>query len=1452
VTETTETPETPKAIAEVFTSNQVRHPISNAEFMSLVFKTLEGDERPITISIFGAINSNTIWGRGQAWTADLCLDDTDANQYFTLATYSPTSEGYRRTKRQFNRAFGIMLDDIGTKAGSLQRLESCPPSYLIETSPGNFQAGYLFDSPCSDIKRLEALNKALINAGLSDPGATGPTSRLGRLPNGINGKYDPPVRVSLVVWHPDRRYSIQAILEGFGLDHKVTSKNSKSKASNTNGSLPVYEPSPTYNQVLERLKIKGLYKALIDDGKHDITCPWVHEHTNQIDHGTAYFEPSQAYPAGGFKCLHGHCADRHLKDLLIALEKSIGSTRQKSVIRVVAGSLFEVVNAAERELALHLSFFQRGGVIVKVSRDPGTHEASVKALSEGALCLALSEFITWERFDQRSNNYVSIDPPTRHLSVLLNKDDYHHLAPLKGLIRQPLLLPDGHVVNRSGFDPYTGTFGVFNNKDFSLADSPTRVGAADALAKLDELLTEFSFATPKDHAAALGAILTAAVRPSLSLAPMFHIKAPMIGSGKSYLGTLIATFAGPSIPPAIAMPSDTDECSKILLSTLLESPATIIFDNLTSDIQPLKLLCTMLTERVISGRILQVSKMATVSTSVLVLSSGNNVGPVRDMTRRCLTINLDPKIETPATRAFQTDPVASVRANRGYYVSLAITIIRAYLLAGKPPQGYKPLASYADWSEWVRGSLMWLGLPDPASSMFEAMAEDPDRETLGRFLIAWHNCFGNAPKAIREVMDKASPDGSQDEAALHEVIHDIAGERDTVNRKRLGRWVARHAQRIVGGMRFERDASQSGGSERWRVVVMVVSGVSNPPCGKSGEDYDASINPNDQNFILSSPGEQNKWPSPEICSPDIVDSLTPPFRYVTALHEAIASISDLDGLVGLDFETTGLDPRHDRPRLLSLADQSGKILVIDLFEVGGLPNLREVLASLQVVAHNAIFDLSFLRVAGINLTGDCTMIAAHVLTGQPLSLKDAVKQFLQIDIEKDHQQSDWSPPKLSDDQLRYAALDAQLALKLFVVLKERLIESRALASYEVVRDAQPTIVAMRLAGFAIDAKGHAQLVEDLSAKHSLLSAELTARQPDLNPNSPQQVDHWLRSVLPAKDLSSWPKTETGQLKTGRDELSRGSSRLASEARILLLDTLLPLKIVEKQLSTFGKPFKKHIDSDERIRANFKLCSTITGRMSCANPNLQQIPRESSFRKLFRAPEGRVLVIADFSQIELRVIAELAGEKRLQAIYREGGDVHNLTASLLLGKSLDELTKDDRQLAKAVNFGLIYGQGPKGLSHYAQASFNITMSEAQANDYRAKWFKTYPDIAAWHRHVEAEAQRSLEIRTPLGRKRTWTTKHEFKVTEAYNFPVQGGAAEIMLASLKYLMDGLSNMDAIPVAVIHDEIIVETIPELANNVKVIVEQSMLAGFRAVLPNAPVHGLVEAKVATSWAGK
>lgn len=190
-------------------------------------------------------------------------------------------------------------------------------------------------------------------------------------------------------------------------------------------------------------------------------------------------------------------------------------------------------------------------------------------------------------------------------------------------------------------------------------------------------------------------------------------------------------------------------------------------------------------------------------TRVLFLSSGNNVDPVRDMTRRTVTITLDPACEIPAARDFVKQPVSEVRTNRGRYVSLALTIVRAWICADKPRTECKTIATYADWSEYCRQSLLWLGLPDPAACIFEAMAEDPDRELLGEFMQAWHDCFGHAPTSVKEAicLFKSSD-------TLREIIGDIAGERDgSVDRKRLGWWIKRHAGRVVNGLRIVKDTA---------------------------------------------------------------------------------------------------------------------------------------------------------------------------------------------------------------------------------------------------------------------------------------------------------------------------------------------------------------------------------------------------------------------------------------------------------------------------------------------------------------------------------------------------------------------------------------------------------------------------------------------------------------------
>ena len=220
--------------------------------------------------------------------------------------------------------------------------------------------------------------------------------------------------------------------------------------------------------------------------------------------------------------------------------------------------------------------------------------------------------------------------------------------------------------------------------EHEITDRTDRTDRTDYSHITNELLSEFSFKTEHDKAAALSGILTAAIRSTLRLAPMMHVSAHQIGSGKSFLCELLTLFATPEKSTPHSFPSDDDEMKKMLLAELLTAPAVIEFDNLTTDLIPHKSLCTVLTSENISGRILGQSKTAIVGTRALFLSSGNNVDPVRDMTRRTVTINLDPECETPATREFKKNPVNDVAEKRGEFISAALTIIRAWIVAGKP------------------------------------------------------------------------------------------------------------------------------------------------------------------------------------------------------------------------------------------------------------------------------------------------------------------------------------------------------------------------------------------------------------------------------------------------------------------------------------------------------------------------------------------------------------------------------------------------------------------------------------------------------------------------------------------------------------------------------------------------------------------------------------------------
>jgi len=818
-------------------------PVSNAEFLSAIFKDLADPHRPFVLGFAGKPKDRKAWG-GEAYRpGKTTVDNQSLNWYFSLAVYKPDDDGYHRREKDCTAVYGVMLDDLGTKALPLDRLDACPPTYIVETSPGNFQAGYLFTEPSTDFAQIKALNQSMVDAGLCDPGAKSPATRYGRMPAAVNGKTDLAFECKLVEWHPERRYSVEEITDRLELapPQEKTKPGKKAAAIDRNAD-DIYTPRADENAVIVALKQRGLYKQPLGSGKHDVTCFRVHEHTDQVDHGSAYFEPSDLYPIGGYRCQHAHGDTLKIGALLEHLGVTFTAAKHKPTIKCEAGELHRIVDAAERELAASKRYYQRGGFIVAVTTDPESQSTEIKPLSQPALLRALSSAAIWTRFDGRSQTDVICDPPARHVTVLFDSEGYQHLPALTGIARQPHLRPDGSLVRDAGFDAATGLFGVFDARRFDVPVQPTRQQAEHALGELVDLLGEFDFAKPHDKAAALAGILTATIRPSLPLAPMLHVRAPQIASGKSYLASIIVAFASPTSPSAVAFPTSDEECGKLLLATLLTAPGAIVFDNVTSDLVPFKSLCSALTEEHLTGRILGVSKTAAVNTRSLFVSSGNNVDAVRDMSRRCITINLDPRCETPATRQFSGDPLAHVRVNRAKYVSLALTVIRAWICAGKPMTPCKPLASFNQWSDWVRQPLLWLGHPDPATSVFEQLAQDPDRETLGRLLHAWHEAFGTSPAPIREIIKKS---GSFDAGDLLELLREIAELRGEVNATRLGKWVTRHQGRIVDGMRFEK-AGGTTNVVRWQVKA-VKSGTS---C-KSGTFPEAAQSVNDENIVAT-------------------------------------------------------------------------------------------------------------------------------------------------------------------------------------------------------------------------------------------------------------------------------------------------------------------------------------------------------------------------------------------------------------------------------------------------------------------------------------------------------------------------------------------------------------------------------------------------------------------------
>jgi len=293
--------------------------------------------------------------------------------------------------------------------------------------------------------------------------------------------------------------------------------------------------------------------------------------------------------------------------------------------------------------------------------------------------------------------------------------------------------------------------------------------------------------------------------------------------------------------------------------------------------------------------------------------------------------------------------------------------------------------------------------------------------------------------------------------------------------------------------------------------------------------------------------------------------------------------------------------------------------------------------------------------------------------------------------------------------------------------------------------------------------------------------------------------------------------------------------------------------LDKLLSTYAHWGRSYVGEDGRIRCRLHPLATDSGRFSCSDPNLQQVPSPHTapgFRRCFRAAEGAVLVIADYSQIELRVAAQLAPCDALTRVFMEGRDPHRATAATLVGKPESEITSRQRKLAKAINFGFLFGMGARRFREYASSSYGLDLGERDAEEARAAFFRTYPGIRAWHertRQLSNRARREdVTVMTVLGRRKRFEAGH-FSFPAALNIPVQGTAAEGFKLAMIALHERLPQLGGRGVLTVHDEYLAEVPRERSEEGRALVVDAMVAGMRQVIDRVPIS--VEAEVADHW---
>jgi len=627
--------------------------------------------------------------------------------------------------------------------------------------------------------------------------------------------------------------------------------------------------------------------------------------------------------------------------------------------------------------------------------------------------------------------------------------------------------------------------------------------------------------------------------------------------------------------------------------------------------------------------------------------------------------------------------------------------------------------------------------------------------------------------------------------------------------------------------------------------------------------------------------------------------------YLTNDQEAQQAICELQPKLKLclDTETTGLQAGIAKIRLLQVCEadptvEDRTVYVFDLFKLNVSEELKRLIESRELlVLHNANFDLQFLYLLGIDYRNKVfdTYIAERVLRAgfkekkvspqknKPYfadiscSLKAVAERRLELEIDKEQRLTDWSQPELTLEQIEYASKDVDILPAIAAGQLQEMKEENLLDIYTLESKCIRPVAKMCYRGFNVDVTKlkalKSKITEDLNAVNTEFVESLDKRLPvekrlprgdngsvligkkagkEFNPGSTAQVI----SAFTEAGIELPINADTGKFTLNQIALSEFDSQ----------DPTLNLYRERAKIETRLEHVDKLIDNvnpvTHRIHSGYNQFGANSGRFtSSGSPkvaktktktvfgvNIQQIPRSKDFREIFTATKGFKLVICDWAQIELRLGAELINIPQMKKAFNENIDLHILTASLIYKKDIKEVTKEERQDGKTLNFALQYGMGFRKYKTYAAQSGKI-ISLSEAKVAHAAFHAAYPRLREWHQERAAlVADGWAFTRTACGRRRLLSYDDATMMCSA-NTLIQGSGADILKIAIAELNQYL-NDEAYMVACVHDEIVLEVIEHKAEEYKNILEKIMVEAAQKVLKTVP--SVADANVGDSWAAK